>query len=163
QAAECSSSTCLAEIAGAMGARYVLFGTTSRLGANVIVSLAIFDADTARTTRETVTVDTIGALPRAVPPKVKALVQAATGVAVAASGPSPVVVGGIVTTAIGAGAVALGGAGAGVAAAVLYTPDAAASAKRTAQFWGQPAVYVAGAGVVVAAVGGILLLVGGGE
>ncbi len=43
----CSTSTCLAEIAGALGARYVIFGDAAKLGALIVVNLNLFDTQTA--------------------------------------------------------------------------------------------------------------------
>ena len=47
QEAGCDTSTCLAEIAGALGARYVVFGEVARLGSLTVVNLNLFDVDTA--------------------------------------------------------------------------------------------------------------------
>jgi TolB-like protein len=42
-----NSASCLAELAGALGARYVVFGTVGRLGELTIINLHLFDADNA--------------------------------------------------------------------------------------------------------------------
>lgn len=49
QAAGCDTSSCLAEIANAMGARYVAYSRVVRLGDNQLMRLDIFDSDTGRT------------------------------------------------------------------------------------------------------------------
>lgn len=48
QASGCDSASCLAEIADAMGARFVLFGTAGRLGDVIVVQLNVFDSEAAR-------------------------------------------------------------------------------------------------------------------
>ncbi|HEY4220937.1 MAG TPA: hypothetical protein VGO62_06330, partial [Myxococcota bacterium] len=45
--AGCDSSSCLAEIAGAMGARYVVFGNIGKLGDLTIITLSLFDTASA--------------------------------------------------------------------------------------------------------------------
>lgn len=49
QAAGCDTSSCLAEIANAMGARYVAYSRVVRLGDNQLMRLDIFDSNTGRT------------------------------------------------------------------------------------------------------------------
>ncbi len=44
--AGCDDNSCLAELAGALGARYVLFGNISKLGSLVLINLALYDNDT---------------------------------------------------------------------------------------------------------------------
>jgi len=43
------SASCLAEVAGALGARYVVSGTLGTLGAEVVLQLTLLDTRTART------------------------------------------------------------------------------------------------------------------
>ncbi len=47
-AAGCETSSCLAEVAGAMGARWVVFGTLGRLGTLTVVTLSLFDTRAAK-------------------------------------------------------------------------------------------------------------------
>ena len=49
QVAGCSTdaTSCLAEVAGAMGARYVVFGSVSTLGSQLMLSLNLFDSTVA--------------------------------------------------------------------------------------------------------------------
>lgn len=169
QGAGCETSSCLAELAGAFGARYVLFGTSSRLGSTSTVSLAVLDASTGRTVRDTISVDNIDALPQRVPAVVRALIsQALTGVesSTARNDTSWTPLAGA-----GAGVVGLGSvvalAGLGVAAwsefVIIRDPAASAADKLDAQSRGVTALAVAGIGVVVAAVGGTLCVVGGAQ
>ncbi|MFH1808657.1 MAG: hypothetical protein ABIJ09_07925 [Pseudomonadota bacterium] len=44
----CDSNSCLAEVAGAMGAEYVIFGNVGMLGTTTVVQLSLFDADRAQ-------------------------------------------------------------------------------------------------------------------
>jgi hypothetical protein len=41
----CDESSCLAEIAGALDARYVFFGDVGRLGADYVVNISLFDSE----------------------------------------------------------------------------------------------------------------------
>jgi hypothetical protein len=47
QALGCSESTCLAEIAGAMGAQLVVYGDIGKLGSQMVLTLNLFDGATA--------------------------------------------------------------------------------------------------------------------
>ena len=54
------STSCLAELAGAMGARLVLFGDLGKLGDTTVVSLNLFLSDQAQSAgRETVRVKSL--------------------------------------------------------------------------------------------------------
>ncbi len=53
QAAGCDSSSCLGEIAGALGARYVVFGDATQLGALLVVNLSLFDVERATSVQRT--------------------------------------------------------------------------------------------------------------
>ena len=48
QSVGCSDSSCLAELAGAMGARYVIFGSVGKLGEKFILTLNLFDSVEAK-------------------------------------------------------------------------------------------------------------------
>jgi hypothetical protein len=47
-AAGCDTSTCLAEMAGALGARWVVFGNVGRLGNLTVLTLSLFDTQKAK-------------------------------------------------------------------------------------------------------------------
>ncbi len=53
QAAGCDSSSCLSEIAGALGARYVVVGDATQLGGLMAVNLSLFDVERATSVRRT--------------------------------------------------------------------------------------------------------------
>ena len=70
-------SSCLAEIAGAMGARFVIYGDVGKLGSNIIITLNVFDSVKAEAAgRVTKTVQDLDALPKTVPTLVTQLVAA---------------------------------------------------------------------------------------
>ena len=53
QAMGCADSSCLAELAGAMGARYVVFGDVGTLGSLMILNLNLFDSQKATAVNRT--------------------------------------------------------------------------------------------------------------
>lgn len=53
QAVGCDSSSCLGEIAGALGARWVVFGDATQLGELMVVNLSLFDVERASSVRRT--------------------------------------------------------------------------------------------------------------
>jgi hypothetical protein len=72
----CNDTSCLAELAGAMGARYVVFGDVGTLGSLVVMNLNLFDgATTQAISRVTVQSEGIGGLPAALPARIKVLAQ----------------------------------------------------------------------------------------
>ena len=73
----CDSSTCLAELAGALGARFVLFGSVSRLGSTTTVALSVYDNTTSTIVRDSLAGDDVGTLPKLLPARVHALVMKA--------------------------------------------------------------------------------------
>ncbi len=76
QAVGCVDSSCLAELAGAMGARYVIFGDVGKLGDTVVMTLNLFDSSTTLAVqRITVQAEGIGGLPSALKGKLTPLVQ----------------------------------------------------------------------------------------
>jgi hypothetical protein len=72
----CDTTSCLAEIAGAMGTRYVVFGTVGRLGDVTLVQMSLFDSEAARPIgRKEVRATDDGALLDAVPDAARVLVS----------------------------------------------------------------------------------------
>ncbi len=70
------SGACLAEIAGALGARFVVFGDAAQLGGVTVVNLALFDSQVGRTVgRTTLEAKDVADLPRKVPLAARALVK----------------------------------------------------------------------------------------
>ncbi|MBI1945246.1 MAG: hypothetical protein HYS27_06095 [Deltaproteobacteria bacterium] len=53
QATGCDTSSCLGEIAGALGARFVVFGDATQLGALLVVNLSLFDVERAASVQRT--------------------------------------------------------------------------------------------------------------
>ena len=53
QAAGCDSTSCLGEIAGALGARYVVVGDATQLGDLLVVNLSLFDVERATSVQRT--------------------------------------------------------------------------------------------------------------
>jgi hypothetical protein len=88
QTAGCTDTNCLAELAGAMGARYVIFGDVGVLGSTVVLNLNLFDSQRTRAVnRVAVKADSIDALPAALPTPLRELTAPLTGATVP---PAPV-------------------------------------------------------------------------
>jgi hypothetical protein len=112
----CEAASCLAELASAMGARYVVHGDLGKLGSTVILNLNLFDSETATALRRTVvqgTIDDLAArLPEASRTLAAPLVDGDAGAATAVengAGGVPAVVGialGVVGALVGVGGVA---------------------------------------------------------
>ena len=165
QAMGCDDSTsCLGELAGAMGARYVVAGRAGVLGGLVVLSLNLFDSTAARVVaRQEARADSLDAAARLLEPRVEALLAAIEGVQPIAAAPEkpawPLFA--------GAGAAALGAVGAGVggtwlALAARDLDDATTSrAQKDTAVAGWPAAVgltVLGAAVLLG--GGALAVVG---
>ena len=92
QALGCTRTDCLAELAGALGARYVIFGDVGPLGAQKILNLNLFDSQTASAVNRTTTRFTaVEELPDVLPGVVGQLIAplAATTKPTAAGPPTP--------------------------------------------------------------------------
>lgn len=75
-ASGCDTTSCLAEIAGAMGTRFVVFGTVGRLGDVTLVQLSLYDSEAARPVgRQEVRAQDEGELLDAVPAAARTLVS----------------------------------------------------------------------------------------
>jgi hypothetical protein len=162
-ALDCSQQSCLADLAAAMGSRYVLYGELGQLGSTLIVNLNLYDATRASSiARHTARAATVEALPDVLPPAVEVLLAALEEKPPA---PDPLVIGGGIV--LGAGAlVAVGsGIGAGVASSIVATADQAPQAKVDALGAGRWLLGGFFVGALVAAGGGVLVglgLAGGG-
>jgi hypothetical protein len=149
-------ASCLAEIAGAMGAEQVLFGSLSRLGSTTTVILSLYDARTTMVTRRSFDVTDAGALPRLLRASTSELIGGeveAPPAPVVGSGPSV----GAITLGVGLGVVVVGGAAAGLAELMVQDPDGNGDAKADWQNVGLLALGGAALGLVVAGVGGALI------
>ncbi|GEM_PF-4846939 len=71
-------SSCLSELAGAIGARYVVFGEMGKLGSFFLLTLNLFDSQTAKSVaRDTLKVKSIDALVDQVPALIAGLMASA--------------------------------------------------------------------------------------
>ena len=159
----CADSSCLAELAGAMGARYVVFGDVGKLGTLIILNLNLFDSSKATAVNRT-TVQASGAedLPAKLGPGVRELVAPLFGAtaplptpvaattpapvsssSVASSGPSPALTWGLVGG--GVGVLVIGGV-------VDQLSPFSADGKLELVDFIAPTVMVAGVGAAVAGV-----------
>lgn len=164
----CDDSSCLAELAGAMGARFVLFGTVSKLGDATTVSVSMFDSRSSTVARDNVVVRDLAELSDQLPPRVRALVLQRLGLAPEApvkppepEGPSALFMSGVVAAAIGGAALVGGGAYAGLNEESIQDPAATTTTKRAAQENGVVGLAVAGVGAIVTGVGVALIILGG--
>jgi hypothetical protein len=173
EAAGCDDTACLAEIGGALGARYVLNGSVGTLGGSAVLQLSLFDVENSRSVeRASATAPKVAELT----PHIRGVVErvlAPLGAGLtrdeaprASASASPLVLAG----GLNAGAGALVAAGTGIAAVVLDELLAAGSAatpdeKREALSIGPPVVLAAGVAGAVAMVGlaltGVGLMSGG--
>jgi hypothetical protein len=78
QLAGCNASDCLAELAGSLGARFVVFGELGALEDQVVLTLNLYDAETARSVgRQLVRGAGATALSDAIPAAARSLLQPA--------------------------------------------------------------------------------------
>jgi hypothetical protein len=158
----CDQSSCLAELAAALGARYVVFGRVSKLDENYLVlQLNLFDSTSARAVGRT---ETDGASLKDLVEKTPAAVQQLFGrfgdggvaLATTTSGPSALAWTGALTAGVGAAAGLGLGVGAYLAEQRLVAVDTPLDDRTSALeqgplfFWGAVAggaVAVVGAGV----------------
>jgi hypothetical protein len=83
------AGACLAELAGAMGARFVVFGDTAKLGTLTVVNLSLFDSQQARAVgRVSIQVKGLEELPERIAPAVRELIAGAPDLAAASSSSS---------------------------------------------------------------------------
>jgi len=72
----CGDSSCLAELAGALGARLVVFGSVGVLGSKTVLHLNLFDSQTGQSVgRQFVEVDNPGELSRVLPRRLWLLLE----------------------------------------------------------------------------------------
>jgi hypothetical protein len=162
QAAGCEAQSCLAEIANAMGAQYVVFGSVGRIDASYVAELTLFEAAAAKPiSRRDIKGDSLSALIARVPRETHALAGTLLPPyagpdpdAEVDSGPNVLLIVGAVAGGVGAAA-ALGGAGgAGFAASRVMDQKAAAADRNGMKTVGAASTIVLGAGGALAALGG---------
>jgi hypothetical protein len=153
----CDDASCLAEIAGALGARYVVSGTLGKLGDDRVLQLSLFDVKASQTLERG---NATAATPKALAPQIKDLVARVMKPIAPTTSPAPAVknttsmsplfLGGAITAGV-AGAVAIGsGAYAAILDARLAADSSATSIeKREALDTGPAVVGVAAVSAVV--------------
>ena len=177
-------ASCVADLAGALGAEQVLYGALSRLGSTTTVSLSLYTASSGDVQRRSVDVKDIDDLAPILRAKTAELLagagatstkgQAADGRADGGDGreaggdEGPTVANGeggstagLIVGIVG-GVVAAAGAGAAIYSEVkIQDPKGAGSEKETWQLVGLGGIAAVAVGVVVAVVGGVMI--GGAE
>lgn len=158
----CEDDSCLAELANAMGARYVVSGTIGKLESSYITTLTLFDSDEARSVgRKSVQAKSLDELPAVINTAVASLFGP-----FAVKEPSPPPAEGAMSTtgwlgigavAVGASAFAIGGLGALFSELTTQDKSAPLADKEAALATGRIMLVVAGAGAAIAAGGGALL------
>lgn len=121
QSVGCGDASCLAEIAGAMGARLVVFGSAGKLGETLVVHLNLYDSVKAQSVgRQFVEATNLAALPVLLRPKLRALLTRVyeeeglvlpppTPTTVPTNDPSGPPIVGMLTAGLGAGVGVIGG------------------------------------------------------
>lgn len=150
----CDDSSCLAEVAGAMGASRVVFGRLSKLGNTLVLQLGLYDADkaeaVARKTLKAKDLDAIAA-------SLDATVDELVGVSVEEP-PAPVEEEAIPIlpySLMGIGAVAVVGGGAllGIGLATTANVEESVDVRKGGQGMSLTGIGIAAVGVVVLATG----------
>jgi len=160
------SSTCIAELAGALGARYVVSGTLGRLEGDVVLQLSLLDTSTTRTlSRGNVTRTSVSALATAVPAVVdellRPLVPADDVTPAAVGGPSAALIGGGALASVGVVAAVVGFGGLFVLDGRLGPGSGATTAdKEQAIELAWPALIIGSVGAVAVVVGAVVAGVG---
>lgn len=169
QAMGCEAQSCLAELANAMGAEYVVFGTVGRIDEQVMLELSLFAAAAARPVgRRDVKATSLSLVIKRTPREVHALAgdllpPYAGPDPDAPDGPSALLVAGGVTAGAGALVVLLGAGSAGFAAARVLDTKLPARDRNDAKGLGAVATIGTGIGGVLAAVGVGLAALGWGD
>jgi hypothetical protein len=170
----CTSESCLAEVGQALGARYVVHGSLSVIGALRILRVNVLDTDDNRSVaRETIEAradeDLLPQLRSAIE-RIKARLLApsaptsasASTSALATTMPwSPLQTGGLALGALGAAAIVGGAIVIGQAWPTFTNPERPLDERQQAQFEGQASTIVLAGGVVAALGGATLVLLGG--
>jgi len=157
----CTSDTdCLADIAGALGAERVIFGSLSRLGGTTTVVLSLYDVSTHNAVRRSFDVADLNGLSALLRANTTALLMPTS-----ATEPLPPVVTtsskNFVPLIAGLSAVAVGAGTAGVMEYFIQDSTGDGDTKEVCRYVGLGGVGVAVVGVVVAVIGGVMVV--GGE
>ena len=156
--AGCSETSCMADIAGALGAQRIIFGSLSKLGSTTTVVLSLYDAATQNATRRSFDVanhDGLAALLRST----TASLLGAEPTSAPVAAPAPTKGGGVggVVTATGAGLAVLGTAAAVVGNAMVQDAKVDGDTKETMRTVGLVGVVGGAVGVAVGVVGVVLM------
>jgi hypothetical protein len=161
QVAGCTQSDCLSELAGALGARYVVFGDVGPLGSRQVLNLNLFDAQQATAiSRTAITFGNVEELPALLPAPLQALTAPLLRTTTSTTPPTSVVTSTARSPLVPVGMIVAGGlvtaAGVGFDLLSPTSDDAVADA------WDAlgPAGVVLGVGVVAT---GVVMLVFGGD
>jgi hypothetical protein len=154
--AGCVDTDCMADIAGALGAQRIIFGSLSKLGSTTTVVLSLYDASTQNATRRSFDVASHDGL--------AALLRSNTAALLGAVPPTPSSTapssstGAVVVTATGVGLAVLGTVTAIVGDGMVQSATVPRDTKETMRVVGLVGVAVGAVGVVVGVVGGVMLL-----
>jgi hypothetical protein len=156
----CDETGCLAELAGALDATFIISGDVGRLGTAWLVNLSLFDAaQTKSAARVSAEVQSLEVMHHALRPTVNTLLQPFGGIAVADDGPSTLALAGGITAGVGALATVVLAGAAFVLDGVANTPDESFSVKNSALTAGVACLVGAGvSGVATVAGTGLLVL-----
>lgn len=160
QAIDCSAQSCLAEVAGALGARAVVFGSVTGLGSTTSITLSLFDSQTGLIQRRAIETRQLDEVPAALRPALRALFVEAglMKVELPPPPPSPWVYAGIGTAAVGALALVGGAVTTTVCELQLRSPTMAGAEKEPLQQAGQVGLVVAAVGALAGAAGTAMLI-----
>lgn len=166
QALGCDATSCLAEVAGAVDASFIVYGDLGKLGERYVVTINLFEAAAGvGRGRRTVEAASLETMPSVLRPALNNVLGPLGGIPLTdAMQPANAVDGLAIAGGVITGVGTLGLVGAGIAALVLdgVASDAGQSiADKTAAINnGRIALVVAGASLVVAGIGGGLLVAG---
>jgi hypothetical protein len=158
QSAGCSASSCLGEIAGALGARYIVHGDLGKVGSDIVINLSLFDSTVGTAlSHTTTTLPDLGVLRAKLRPDMHALLAPLGGLP-PDEAPTPVLaIAGAGALGVGVVAGVVGGAFAFAADGVAADADKSPADKKAALRDGLLWLTLAAGGTVVAAGGGAVL------
>lgn len=158
QSAGCSASSCLGEIAGALGARYIVHGDLGKVGSDIVINLSLFDSTVGSAlSHTTTTLPNLDVLRAKLRPDMHALLAPLGGLP-PDEAPAPVLaIAGASALGVGVVVGVVGGGFALAADGAAGDQDNSAAIKKTALRDGLLWLAVAAGGTVVAAGGAGLL------
>jgi len=158
QTAGCDAAGCFADLAGALGARYVVHGDVGQLGASLIVNLAIFDSQKGESVaRQTIEVPSTDLLRRRLRPALVELLRPIGALPEEAKPVNPLVIVGGIAGGVGGLALLGGGAVAVIGELAAGNGELPLGEKTGAVTAGRGGAIVGGVGLLIGAVGAGLL------